>query len=585
MLTLSRLGVIGNLSRLATRCASSVVQEPKIDDFTVKNEPVLTYLPGSQERREIEEALKKTASNTEDVPIIIGGKEYRTSEVRYQVMPHNHQKKIAKFYYATPELVQKAITAAVEAQRQWDLVPLKERINIWLRAADMMATKYRQTLNAATMLGQAKTVIQAEIDSAAELIDFIRLNAYFAKEAVKYQPISPDPKSTINWHRYRGLDGFIAAVSPFNFTAIGGNLAYTPALMGCSTLWKPSDTALLSNYTIYKIMTEAGVPPGVVNFIPTDGPVFGDNITASPYLAGINFTGSVPTFNRLWAQVGQNINKYRSYPRLIGECGGKNFHFVHPSAEVETVVPATIRSAFEFCGQKCSACARMYVPQSLWPKIKDGLISLRNKLKVGDVNEFDTFMSAVIDDKAFKRIKGYIEHAKSSSNLEIIGGGKYSDKTGYFIEPTIIQTKDPLDKLMTEEIFGPVLSIYVYPDKDVNKTLELVDTSTPYALTGAVFGKDESFQKMALNKLRNTAGNYYINDKSTGSVVGQQPFGGSRMSGTNDKAGGPHYVLRWASPQAIKETFVPQTEWAYPYMKSKDEEYLEAIELMERRIL
>lgn len=566
MLSLSRLGLIGHIQRYSKRCASSIAREPKIDDFQVKNEPVLSYLPGSQERRDIEAALKKVASTCEEVPIIIGGQEYRTKDVRHQVMPHNHQHKIAQFYYATPELVRKAIDTAVEAQRSWDLVPLKEKIAIWMRAADMMATKYRQTLNATTMLGQAKTVIQAEIDSAAELIDFIRLNAYFAKEVSKYQPISPDPNTTLNTLRYRGLDGFVAAVSPFNFTAIGGNLAYTPALMGCSTLWKPSDTALLSNYTIYKIMTEAGVPPGVVNFIPADGPVFGDNITCSPHLAGINFTGSVPTFNRLWTQVGQNINSYKTYPRLIGECGGKNFHFIHPSAEVETVVPQTIRSAFEFCGQKCSACSRMYAPASLWNKIKDGLLANRNELKLGDVTEFDTFMSAVIDEKAFNRIEGYIQHAKSSPNLEVIGGGKCDKSKGFYIEPTIVVTKDPKDKIMTEEIFGPVLTVYVYPDKDVESALSLVESSTPYALTGAVFAKDMNFQKHALNKLRNASGNYYINDKSTGSVVGQQPFGGSRMSGTNDKAGGPHYVLRWASPQAIKETFVPLKEWAYPYM-------------------
>ncbi|KAK9505066.1 hypothetical protein O3M35_009214 [Rhynocoris fuscipes] len=429
-----------------------------------------------------------------------------------------------------------------------------------------MAKECRQILNAATMLGQSKTIIQAEIDSAAELIDFIRFNAYFAKEASKYQPISPDRNVTLNSLRYRGLDGFVAAVSPFNFTAIGGNLAYTPALMGCSTLWKPSDTALLSNYKIFKIMTEAGVPPGVVNFVPADGPVFGDTITSSPHLAGINFTGSVPTFNRLWTQVGKNIDRYKNYPRLIGECGGKNYHFVHPSANIETVITATIRSAFEFCGQKCSACSRMYVPESLWPKIKEGLLELRKKLKIGDVQEFDSFSSAVIDDKAFKRISSYIDHAKSSSNLKVIGGGKYDDKKGYFVEPTIVESKDPKDKIMTEEIFGPVVSIYAYPDNKLEDALKLVDKSTPYALTGAIFAEDPSFCVSALSKLKYTAGNFYINDKSTGSVVAQQPFGGSRMSGTNDKAGGPHYILRWASPQSIKETFVPLKEWSYPYM-------------------
>jgi len=556
---------MGGLQRISARCICSSVPETKIDEFSLKNEPILCYLPGSEERKCLESALKKMSGECKEVPIIIGGKEFTTKDVRYQVMPHDHSKKIAKFYYATPDLVKKAIETSVKAQQEWDAVPLSERIKIWLKAAEMMACDYRWKLNASTMLGQSKTIIQAEIDAACELIDFIRMNAWFAKEAVKYQPISENPEVSLNSHRYRGLDGFIAAVSPFNFTAIGGNLSYTPALMGCSTIWKPSDTALLSNYYIYKIMTKAGVPAGVVNFVPCDGPVFGDTITASPHLAGINFTGSVPTFNRLWKQVGQNIDKYKNFPRLIGECGGKNYHFVHPSAHVETVVASTIKSAFEFCGQKCSACSRMYVPESLWGKIKPGLLELRSQLKIGDVMEFDSFTSAVIDDKAFSRIKGYIEHAKK--NLEVIGGGKCDDKKGYFIEPTIVVSKDPKDKIMTEEIFGPVLSIHVYKDSDLNKTLDLVGTSTSFALTGAIFAQDYEWQKSAAEKLKMSAGNFYINDKSTGSVVGQQPFGGSRMSGTNDKAGGPHYILRWASPQSIKETFVPMTEWKYPYMQ------------------
>ncbi|XP_014253034.1 delta-1-pyrroline-5-carboxylate dehydrogenase, mitochondrial [Cimex lectularius] len=567
MLTLSRLGLITNLQRLTTRAVSSVVPDAKVEEFTVKNEPVLEYLPGSKERKELECALDKMAGQTWEVPIIIGGEKLTTKECRFQVMPHNHQKKLAKFYYASTDIVLKAIKKANEAQKSWDLVPLKERIAIWRKAADLMATKYRMELNAATMLGQAKTVVQAEIDSAAELIDFIRFNAYYASQIVKYAPVSPDPKVTLNSMRYRGLEGFVASVSPFNFTAIGGNLAYTPALMGCSTLWKPSDTALLSNYLIYQVMTEAGVPPGVVNFVPADGPVFGDAITSSPTLAGINFTGSVPTFNRLWTQVGKNVDKYKNYPRLIGECGGKNYHFVHPSADVESVISGTIRSAFEFCGQKCSACSRMYVPESLWPKIKEGLLETRKKLKVGDVRDFDTFMSAVIDDKAYKRIKGYIEMAKKSDCLEVLGGGNCVDKCGYFVEPTIVESKDPLNKIMTEEIFGPVLTIFVYDDSDIEQTLDLVADSTPYALTGAVFAQDLKFQSYALEKLRMVSGNYYINDKSTGSVVAQQPFGGGRMSGTNDKAGGPHYILRWTTPQSIKETFVPLRDIVYPYMK------------------
>lgn len=530
------------------------------------NEPILEYLKGSKERTELEAALKETASKQEDIPIVIGEKEFKNDNVRYQVMPHNHKHKLSKFYYADQKLLQKAIDNAVESQKKWDRTPIAARLVIWEKAASLMAGKYRQKLNAATMLGQAKTAIQAEIDSAAELIDFFRLNAFFLKEATKYQPISEDVKVTKNSMRYRGIDGFIAAVSPFNFTAIGGNLAYTPALMGNAVLWKPSDTAILSNWVIFKICLEAGVPPGVVNFVPADGPVFGDTITASKHLAGINFTGSVPTFTRLWTQVGQNINKYVNFPRLIGECGGKNYHFVHPTADVTSVVNGTIRSSFEFCGQKCSACSRMYVPESLWKDVKAGLLEKRSQLKIGDPTEYDSFTSAVIDDKAYKRIKGYIDHAKSSKNLEVIGGGKCDDSKGYFIEPTIVQSKDPKDKIMVDEIFGPVLSIYVYKDSELDQAMDLVGTSTEFALTGAVFANDKKFLERALEELKMTAGNFYINDKSTGSVVGQQPFGGARMSGTNDKAGGPHYCLRWGNPQSIKETFVPLREINYPYM-------------------
>ncbi|XP_017840385.2 delta-1-pyrroline-5-carboxylate dehydrogenase, mitochondrial [Drosophila busckii] len=548
------------------RCFGSVVPDVQLQDFSVENETILSYRKNSPERKALQEALKRTAATCEDVPIVIAGKEYKTDRVVHQVMPHNHAHKLAKFYYADQKLIQQAICSAVETQTKWDRVPLVERLKIWERAADLMAGKYRQDLNAATMLGQSKTVIQAEIDAAAELIDFIRIHAYFLKECTKYQPISENIKVTKNSMRYRGIDGFIAAVSPFNFTAIGGNLAYTPALMGNAVLWKPSDTALLSNWRIFNIMREAGLPDGVVNFVPADGPVFGDTITASPYLAGINFTGSVPTFNRLWKQVAKNIDSYINFPRLIGECGGKNFHFVHESADVESVVTSTIRSAFEYCGQKCSACSRMYVPESLWPAIKSGLQREAEQLKIDDVQDMSTFTSAVIDDKAFKRITSYIEHAKKSSNLEIIAGGTYSDSKGYFINPTIVQTTDPLDRIMTEEIFGPVLTIYVYKNSDLDKAMDLVGTSTKFALTGAVFGQDKEFVCRALEEFKMAAGNFYINDKSTGSVVGQQPFGGGRMSGTNDKAGGPHYILRWTSPQSIKETFVPLRDINYPYM-------------------
>ncbi|XP_033208133.1 delta-1-pyrroline-5-carboxylate dehydrogenase, mitochondrial [Belonocnema kinseyi] len=567
MLNFCRQSVLANSQKVGARWLGSIVPVVKTKEFPLKNEPILTYKKGSKERAELEKALDKMSSECEDIPLVIGDKELRTENCAYQVMPHNHQRKIAKYYQASRNELKKAIDVAVKTQREWDRVPVEKRIDIWLRAADLMAGKYRQQLNAATMLGQSKTAIQAEIDSAAELIDFFRMHSWFLQEALKYKPISENPKETLNSMRYRGMDGFVAAVSPFNFTAIGGNLSYTPALMGNAVLWKPSDTAILSNWWIFKICREAGVPPGVVNFVPALGPDFGDTITSSPHLSGINFTGSVPTFNRLWSQVGQNVNNYRNYPKLIGECGGKNFHFVHPSADAESIVMGTIRSSFEYNGQKCSACSRMYVPESLWPKIKEGLLATHDKLKVGDVRDFKNFIGAVIDKRAFERITGYIEHAKKSPDLEIIGGGGYDDSCGYFIEPTIVVTKNPKDKIFTEEIFGPILSIYVYKDSKLSETMKLVEPSTPYALTGAIFGQDESWARQALDELKYAAGNFYINDKSTGSVVGQQPFGGSKMSGTNDKAGGPHYVLRWGSPQSIKETFVPLREFDYEYMR------------------
>ncbi|XP_042238116.1 delta-1-pyrroline-5-carboxylate dehydrogenase, mitochondrial-like [Homarus americanus] len=567
MLSSARISLRCTIQRLHARASSTVVKDTQIPDFSVENEPLLDYLPGSPERAELEAAIAKHESQVVDVPIMIGDKEYRTDLVQHQVMPHKHSHKLAKFYYANSELVQKAIDTAMAARVSWEKVPLREKFDMWLKAADLMAGKYRQDLNATTMLGQSKTIIQAEIDAAAELIDFLRFNALYAKEGTKWQPISPAPNVTVNKLRLRGMEGFIAAVSPFNFTAIGGNLAYTPAMMGNVVLWKPSDTAILSNYTVYKIMREAGVPGGAVSFVPADGPVFGDTITKSPNLAALNFTGSVPTFQRLWSQVGQNLSKYKSFPRLVGECGGKNYHLVHPTADVTSVVNGTIRSAFEYCGQKCSACSRAYIPESLWPEIKEKILAVHKELKVGDVREFDSFMSAVIDAKAFQRISSYIEHAKSSPNLSIITGGKCDDSYGYFIEPTIVQTKDPLDRIMTEEIFGPVLSVYVYPDNQVDDMVKLANTSTPYALTGAIFGQDQSWLEKAADELKDSAGNFYINDKSTGSVVAQQPFGGARMSGTNDKAGGLQYALKWTSPQAIKQTMVPLTDVKYPYME------------------
>lgn len=547
--------------------SGSVVQEEKFPLKMVTNEPILTYLKGSPERAELEKVLTAMSKKVENIPIVIGADEMTSSNVRMQVMPHNHSKTIATYCYADRKMLKNAICVATEAQQKWDLTPFSERYAIWTKAADLMAGPYRQQLNASTMLGQSKTVIQAEIDAACELTDFIRMHMYYFQETSKWKPISPNPSQTLNSLRYRGIDGFIAAVSPFNFTAIGGNLAYTPAFMGNGVLWKPSDTSMLSNWIIFKIMREAGLPPGVVNFVPSDGPVFGNTITSSPYLAGVNFTGSVPTFQRLWRQIGENIKIYNNFPRISGECGGKNFHFVHPSADFCSVITSTIRSSFEYCGQKCSACSRAYIPESLWPELKIELLKQRDLLKIGDVADFSSFMGAVIDARSFQRISSYLEYADHSKDVQILGGGKCDDSKGYFVEPTIIQVANPLDKLMTEEIFGPVLSIFVYKDADLEKTIDLVLSSTKFALTGAVFAHDRKFCEYTLSRFKMSAGNFYINDKSTGAVVGQQPFGGGRRSGTNDKAGGPYYALRWSSPQSIKETFESSNDIIYPYME------------------
>lgn len=567
MLTLGRFRLIGFGERFLLCRSYSSSALGAVEDFTVKNEPVLEYRPGSKEREQLQAALSKWSKTTTEIPVIIGDKEYKDGDFIYQLMPHNRHQKLAKVYQADKKLLGTAIDTALQAQKKWAQVPWQEKIKIFQRAAEMIATKYRFDLNAATMLGQSKTVVQAEIDSACELADFFNFNTYYLKEMLKYQPISVDPKVTLNSVRFRGLEGFVAAISPFNFTAIGGNLAYAPALMGCVVLWKPSDTAALSNYLIFKIMQEAGLPPGVVNFVPAVGTTFGDTITSHPNLAAINFTGSARTFEVLWKLVGNNVSHYKSYPRLIGECGGKNFHFIHPSADVESASLHTIRSAFEYQGQKCSACSRLYVPASLWPKIKSRLLEVRDQIKVGDPADLKSFMGAVIDETAFKRIKSYIDLAKKESSTTIIAGGDYSDEIGYFIQPTIIESTVPDTKQMTEEIFGPVLTVYVYKDSDVWSTLEKVNTTTPYALTGAIFASDREFIAKAHDYLIHGAGNFYINDKSTGAVVAQQPFGGARKSGTNDKAGGPHYLLRFTSIQAVKETFVPLKDWQYPYMK------------------
>lgn len=547
---------------------SPVVPTQKFEKLDFKNEPILEYKASSQELTNLEKSLEKYKANVEDIPIVIGGKEIKTNKEYYQVIPYDHNRRIAKYYYADQNIINQAIKNALETKEKWDNTPYQDRVKYWEKAAQLMTTKYRADLVATTMLGQAKTVYQAEIDAAAELIDFFRLNAEFFKELTNYEPLNVKSKIFKNHMIWRGLDGFIAAISPFNFTAIGGNLAYTPALMGNTVLWKPSEKAILSNWLIFKIMREAGLPDGVVNFIPSDGILFGNTVTYSQNFGGINFTGSLEVFRQLWKLTAKNLDYYKAFPRLSGECGGKNYHFVHPSADPDTVVTCTIRSAFEFSGQKCSACSRLYVPENLWnSKIKKSLCELTSQLLTGDVCNYSVFTSAVIDEKAFLRITEYIDYAKTNPECDVIVGGRCSNLKGYFIDPTIVEVRNPDDRLFKDEIFGPLLSVYVYKDNELDKAIQLVRDTPKYGLTGAVFATDEKFLKEAIWKFRPTAGNFYINDKSTGAVVGQQPFGGSKLSGTNDKPGCPFYLLRWTSPQSIKESFVAQTDIYYPYMQ------------------
>lgn len=548
----------------------TMASAPKFDfdTYTAVNEPMPDYAPGSKERQLLEDTLKKYEGKVEDIPIVVGDKEIRTDQVKYQVCPFDHQRKIAKYHYATQEVIHMAINNCLEVRKSWERRPQKERAEIFAEAAELMSKKYRYDLLATTMLGQGKNIWQAEIDAAAEMIDFLRFNVQFSRDITKYQPLSPNSQVEINRTNYRGLEGFWAAVSPFNFTAIGGNLCSAPALMGNVAVWKPSDTAMSSNYLVYKIFREAGLPAGVINFVPAEGPIFGNTVTQSKHLAGINFTGSVATFRHLWKQVGENLDNYKTYPRLIGECGGKNMHFVHPSANPDNVIYGSIQSAFEYSGQKCSALSRMYCPQSLWPKIKEGMVEIHKKIKCGSPLEGQTFLSAVIDKASFERCKRYIEHAKESPNLKFVAGGECDDSKGYFIYPTIIESSDPKEKILQEEIFGPIVTVYVYPDEKYHETAELANETSPYALTGAIYAEDQKVIDELSDLFRDAAGNFYINDKSTGSVVGQQPFGGTRLSGTNDKAGGPQYLTRFVSPQSVKERVIPKTDWTYPSMKA-----------------
>ena len=497
-----------------------------------------------------------------EIPIIIGGKEFRTGELGHAVMPHDHRHFLADYHKAKPEHVKAAINAALGAQREWSQWPWEDRVAVFLKAAELLATKWRDTLNAATMLGQSKTVFQAEIDAACELIDFWRVNAHQAQEIYCEQPAS----SAGMWNMldHRGLEGFVYAISPFNFTAIGGNLAGSPAMMGNGIVWKPAATAMLSAYYIMKILEEAGLPPGVINFVPGDPVMISDQVLTHRDLAGVHFTGSTGVFNAMWKTIGSNMGNYRGYPRIVGETGGKDFVLAHPSADPQALAVAIARGGFEYQGQKCSAASRAYVPRSLWNQVRDSTVAMIKDIRMGDVRDFRNFMGAVIDRKAFDKISEYLADAKA--NAKVLAGGNAKGDTGYFIEPTLIETDDPGYRLMCEEIFGPVVTVHVYDDAKWHDILRTVDTTSPYALTGAVFSNDRQGVREAMTGLRNAAGNFYINDKPTGAVVGQQPFGGARASGTNDKAGSKLNLLRWVSPRTIKETFVPPTDYRYPFM-------------------
>jgi len=554
------------LRKILSRANSTAAAKFNESKIPVINEPILNYAPGSSERKLVLDACQKIQATTADIPLLINGEKIFDAEVKQQTSPYDHKKVLANYRWASEDHLNKAIEASIANRKEWDLSSIEDRAAIFFRAADLLATKYRPDICATTIAGQAKNILQAEIDAACELIDFFRFNAQYALDLHASQPLSPDVPAIHNACKWRGMEGFVAAIAPFNFTAISGNLAGTPAMMGNAVLWKPSDTAVLSSWLIQEILIEAGLPENIIQFVPADGPVFGKTVTSHKELSAINFTGSVPTFEWLWKEVGKNISNYKGFPKLIGECGGKNYHFAHPSAHVESVVNGTIRSGFEYSGQKCSACSRLYVPESLWPKVKAGLLDIHKQIKVGRGDDIETFVSAVIDEKAFDRVSTWIDKAKSDPELEIIAGGGHDKSTGWFIEPTIIQSSNPDNAIMSTELFGPVVAVYVYPDNDWKQVSKDMTEVSPYSLTGGIFCQDENDKAWLIDSLRESAGNFYVNDKSTGSVVAQQWFGGARKSGTNDKAGSPSYVAKWVSPQAVKTTTVPLTGWRYPSM-------------------
>ena len=530
------------------------------------NEPVYSYAPGTEERKKLQAELERLKNEEPiEIPLIIGGKEIKTGDLGECVEPHDHKNVIAKFHKAGKEHVDMAIEAAKKAKEKWANLSWQMRASIFYKAAELISQKYRYTLNAAAMLNQSKNAFQSEIDAVCEFIDFLKFNSYYMQELYKEQP-PHNPKGIQNSVEYRPLEGFVFAVTPFNFTSIAGNLPAAPATVGNTVIWKPASSVVYVAYKVMKIFEEAGLPAGVVNFLPGSGAKVGKPVIESEDLAGIHFTGSTNTFQNMWKTVGNNIKKYKTYPRIVGETGGKDFIFVHPSAQIDPLVAAIIRGAYEYQGQKCSAVSRVYIPKSMWKDLKNKLFAEMDTVKVGPVQDFSNFVNAVIDKSSFENTVSYIEHAKKSDDAEIIYGGNYDDSDGYYVYPTIIQAKKPDYKSMVEEIFAPVLTIYVYEDEKFEETLDICDNTSEYGLTGAIFAQDRYAIDLAYNKLRQAAGNFYINDKPTGAVVGQQPFGGSRGSGTNDKAGYMQNIQRWVSTRTVKENYVPATDYRYPFL-------------------
>ena len=529
------------------------------------NEPVKAYLAGSPERVALEAELERQSNIVVDIPIIIGGKEIRTGNTGTVTCPHDHKHVLATYHKVSEKEVQLAIETAMKAWEEWSKTDWTVRAGIAMKMAELLATKYRPIMNAACMLGQSKNIYQAEIDSACETIDFFRYNVHYASKIYAMQP--KDGVGNINHTEYRPLEGFVLAVTPFNFTSIASNLCMTPVLMGNVAVWKPSTTALLSNYYLMQLYKEAGLPDGVINFLPGSGALIGKVCTESKYFAGIHFTGSTATFKSLWGQACSNLDRYISYPRLVGETGGKDFIFVHPSADAKAVATAAFCGAFEFQGQKCSAASRMYIPKSLWPGVLADIKRMAAEIKMGDVRDPMNFVNAVIDEASFDKCKSYIDFALAADDAKVVLGGKCDKSVGWFVEPTVIETSNPRFKSMEEEIFGPIITVYPYDDDKVEEAAALCDATSPYGLTGAVFGRDRLAVEKIADKLAYAAGNFYINDKPTGAVVGMQPFGGARASGTNDKAGGEFNLIRWIIPRVIKETLVSPTDYRYTYMK------------------